>query len=133
RYSLSMRTHGSSCRRRASSSLPRVSSFSASSSFTRSASHSSRVPVLCVVIALLSLRRVSFVVRSVLDTTVPFGSREAGLATGYRPGELQVWRDSDGFADHGRGECSQRATPRRSHAEGEEGLKTRDEAVSCEP
>jgi hypothetical protein len=37
---------GSSCRRRASSSLRRVSSFSASSSPSRAASHSARVPVL---------------------------------------------------------------------------------------
>src|SRR5262249_30889019 len=43
---LSTRTHGSSCRRRASSSLRRVSSFSAPSSWSRAASHSSRVPVL---------------------------------------------------------------------------------------
>src|SRR6266568_9120991 len=54
RYSLSIRTQGSSCRRRASSSLRRVSSFSASSSSSRAASHSSRVPVRCFVIALLS-------------------------------------------------------------------------------
>src|SRR5919106_6238999 len=54
RYSLVTRTHGSSCRRRASSSLRRVNSFSASSSASRAASHSSRVPVLCVIIALLS-------------------------------------------------------------------------------
>src|SRR5882672_3421759 len=54
RYSLSIRTHGSSCRRRASSSLRRVSSFSASSSSSRPASHSLRVPVMCFVIALLS-------------------------------------------------------------------------------
>src|SRR5438445_9579521 len=54
RYSLSIRTHGSSCRRRASSSLRRVSSFSASSSSSRAASHSLRVPVMCFVIALLS-------------------------------------------------------------------------------
>src|SRR5918992_3428391 len=53
RYSLSIRTHGSSCRRRASSSLRCVSSFSALSSSSRAASHWSRVPVLCVVIALL--------------------------------------------------------------------------------
>src|SRR2546422_1413566 len=53
RYSLSIRTHGSSCRRRATSSLRRVSSFSASSSSSRAASHSSRVPVMCFVIALL--------------------------------------------------------------------------------
>src|SRR5438046_7884829 len=53
RYVLSIRTHGSSCRRRASSSLCRVSSFSALSSSSRAASHCSRVPVLCLVIALL--------------------------------------------------------------------------------
>src|SRR6266702_56003 len=53
RYSLSIRTHGSSCRRRARSSLRRVSSFSASSSSSRAASHSLRVPVMCFVIALL--------------------------------------------------------------------------------
>src|SRR5712664_4376382 len=57
RYSLSIRTHGSSCRRRASSSLRRVSSFSASSSSSRAASHSLRVPVMCFVIALLSFLR----------------------------------------------------------------------------
>src|SRR2546429_3197800 len=54
RYFLSIRTHGSSCRRRANSSLRRVSSFSASSNSSRAASHSLRVPVLCFVIALLS-------------------------------------------------------------------------------
>src|SRR6266550_7407101 len=48
-----MRTHGSSCRRRASSSPRRVCSFSALSSSTRAASQSFRVPVLCFVIALL--------------------------------------------------------------------------------
>src|SRR5437667_662955 len=64
RYSLSIRTHGSSCRRRASSSLRRVSSFSASSSPSRAASHSLRVPVICFVIALLSFLRVSLTVRS---------------------------------------------------------------------
>src|SRR5438128_7439763 len=52
-YCLSIRTHGSSCRRRASSSLFRVRSFSALSSSSRAASHCSRVPVLCLVIALL--------------------------------------------------------------------------------
>src|SRR6184192_3389515 len=52
RYFLSIRTHGSSCRRRARSSLRRVSSFSASSSSSRAASHSLRVPVLCFVIVL---------------------------------------------------------------------------------
>src|SRR3989454_9456717 len=64
RYFLSIRTHGSSCRRRASSSLRRVSSFSALSRSSRAASHSSRVPVMCFVIALLSFLRVSFIVRS---------------------------------------------------------------------
>src|SRR6266404_4688310 len=56
RYFLSIRTHGSSCRRRASSSLRRVSSFSALSSSSRVASHSSRVPVMCFVIAVSFLR-----------------------------------------------------------------------------
>src|SRR5229473_7265236 len=64
RYSLSIRTHGSSCRRRASSSLRRVSSFSASSSSSRAASHSLRVPVMCFVIALLSFLRVSLASRA---------------------------------------------------------------------
>src|SRR5256712_4462488 len=52
-YCLSTPTHGSSCRRRASSSPRCVSSFSALSSSSRAASHCSRVPVLCLVIALL--------------------------------------------------------------------------------
>jgi hypothetical protein len=47
-------------RRRASSSLRRVSSFSASSNSSRAASHSLSVPVMCFVIALLSFRRMSF-------------------------------------------------------------------------
>src|SRR5438093_4216452 len=64
RYSLSTRTHGSSCLRRASSSPRRVSSFSASSSSSRAASHSLRVPVMCFVIAVLSVVRVSFIVCS---------------------------------------------------------------------
>src|SRR3954447_836803 len=56
RYSLSIRTQGSSCRRRASSSLRRVSSFSASSSSSLAASHSSRVAaVLCCVMRLSPL------------------------------------------------------------------------------
>src|SRR5687767_8966560 len=59
RYSLSIRTHGNSCRRRARSSLRRVCSFSASSSASRAASHSLRVPGLCFVIALLSLGSIS--------------------------------------------------------------------------
>src|SRR5262245_41253397 len=42
-----MRTQGSSWRRRATSSLRWVRSFSSLSSSTRAASHSSRVPVLC--------------------------------------------------------------------------------------
>src|SRR5438067_4043079 len=54
RYCLSSRTHGSSCRRRASSSLRRVSSFSAFSSSSRAASHCSCVPVACWVIVSLS-------------------------------------------------------------------------------
>src|SRR6267142_2735836 len=49
-YCLSIRTQGSSCRRFASSSLRRVCSFSALSKSSRAASHSSRVPVLCLVI-----------------------------------------------------------------------------------
>src|SRR5262249_50432769 len=72
-----MRTHGSSPRRRASSSLCRVSSFSAASSSSRAASHSLRVPVLCLVIA-----RVSFFlsgVGSFLDaTTLSHGVRDDG-------------------------------------------------------
>src|SRR5262245_56650624 len=51
RYSLSIRTQGSSCRCCATSSPRRVSSFSAWSSSSRAASHSSRVPVLRSVIA----------------------------------------------------------------------------------
>jgi hypothetical protein len=47
------RTHGNSCRRRANSSLRRVSFFSACSSSSRAVSHCSRVPVLCVVIVFL--------------------------------------------------------------------------------
>src|SRR5438445_5892438 len=54
RYSLLILTHGSSCRRRASSSLRWVSSFSALSSSRRSLSHSSRVPVLCFVVVSVS-------------------------------------------------------------------------------
>src|ERR1700730_2972623 len=50
RYSLSIRTQGSSCRCRASSSPRRVSSFSALSSSSLAASHSLRVPVLWSVI-----------------------------------------------------------------------------------
>src|SRR5947209_3320604 len=56
RYCLSSRTHGNSCRRRASSSLRRVSSFSAFSSSSRAASHCSRVPVACWVIVSPSYR-----------------------------------------------------------------------------
>ena len=55
RYALSMGTHGNCCRRRTSSPLRRVSSFSASSSSGGDASHSSRVPIACVVIYLRSL------------------------------------------------------------------------------
>src|SRR6478672_6975322 len=53
-YVLWAGTHGRSWRRRASSSLRRISSFSCSSSSTRAASHSSRVPTLCSVIAFAS-------------------------------------------------------------------------------
>src|SRR5438309_7042596 len=67
RYSLSIRTHGSSCRCRASSSPRRVCSFSASSSLSRAASHSSRVPVFCFVIDSLSPLSVSVIVAIVLD------------------------------------------------------------------
>jgi hypothetical protein len=45
--SFSIRTHGNSCRMRATSSPRRVCSFSASSSVSRAASHSFRVPTLC--------------------------------------------------------------------------------------
>src|SRR5262245_46224662 len=49
-YALSTLTHGSSWRHCATWSLCRVRSFSASSSSSRAASHSFRVPVLCFVI-----------------------------------------------------------------------------------
>src|SRR5262245_28135192 len=56
RYSLSIRTQGRPWRHRASSSLRRVSAFSASSSSSRAASHSSRVPVLwAVIVSFLSV------------------------------------------------------------------------------
>src|SRR5262249_46748085 len=51
--SLSTRTHGRSSRICATSSPRCVSSFSASSSWSRAASHSLRVPVLCLVISVL--------------------------------------------------------------------------------
>src|SRR5215218_2709691 len=54
-YSFSIGTQGSSSRSRASSSLRRVSSFSRSTSASRAACHSSRVPVLCSVILGASL------------------------------------------------------------------------------
>src|SRR5215468_341516 len=80
RYGLSIRTHGSSCRRRASSSLRRVRSFSASSSSSRAASHWSRVPILCVVIALVSFLRAS------LRFSMRLGGRWSRdrLSAGYR-------------------------------------------------
>src|SRR2546425_1667124 len=84
-YFWSSRPHGSSCRRRASSSLRCVSSFSASSSSSRAASHCSRVPVLCLVIALLpmlvfderpqALGRVVPLCRDLVD--VPLGPLQA--------------------------------------------------------
>src|SRR6478609_1065000 len=55
RYSLSIRTQGRFCRHCASSSLRRVSAFSALSSSSRAASHSSRVPILWSVIVSLLL------------------------------------------------------------------------------
>src|SRR3954467_9690247 len=55
RYSLSIRTQGSLCRHCASSSLRRVSSFSALSSSNRATSHSSHVPILWSVIVFLLL------------------------------------------------------------------------------
>src|SRR5258708_23664307 len=54
-YSLSIRTQGSSCRRCASSSLRRVTAFSCSRNASRSASHSSRVPIFWLFIASSSL------------------------------------------------------------------------------
>src|SRR5947208_13912378 len=74
-----MRTHGSSCHRRASSSLRRVCSFSALSSSSRAASHSFRVPVRCFVIALLSFVRGSRGPCSSSKPLVPLGT-DAGLA-----------------------------------------------------
>src|SRR5438445_261946 len=93
RYSLSIRTHGSSCRRRASSTLRRVSSFSALSSSSRAASHSLRVPVMCFVIALLSFLRVSlprsFAVLRSRRFTLPFAAhrvlRHCHVACWARP------------------------------------------------
>src|SRR5215472_6508970 len=55
RYSLSMRTQGNSCRRRASSSLRRVSSFSSLRSCSRCSSHSSCVAIRCCVVALVDI------------------------------------------------------------------------------
>jgi hypothetical protein len=60
RYSLSIRTHGSSCRCRASSSQRRGNAFSALSSSIRAASHPSRVPILCAVIGSSSFSKVLF-------------------------------------------------------------------------
>src|SRR6266403_583394 len=76
RYSLSIRTQGNSCRRRLSSSLRRVSSFSAWSSSSRAASHSSGVPVLCVGMAVFSVVINRFSVRE-------FGT-PAGSAVGQQ-------------------------------------------------
>src|SRR5882757_4685779 len=61
RYSLSIRTHGSSCRRRATSSPRRVNSFSSLSSSSRAASHCSRVPVLYIGIVLSPFSRLVMV------------------------------------------------------------------------
>src|SRR6266540_3096976 len=87
RYSLSIRTHGSSCRRRASSSLRRVSSFSTSSSSSRAASHSLRVPVMCFVIALLSFLRTSFIVRSLQFHVQQSGPQIGRDAAGRHPAD----------------------------------------------
>src|SRR5499426_3212282 len=76
RYVLSIRTHGSSPRRRASSSLRRVSSFSAVSSSSRAASHSLRVPVLCLVIVVSP--RISGVGSFLDATTLSHGDRDDG-------------------------------------------------------
>ena len=75
RYSFSIRTHGNSRRRCASSSLRRVSSFSASSSASRAAIHSLRVPVVCVVIFFFS-PLVTLVVCSVFAYHVLIRGRE---------------------------------------------------------
>src|SRR5262245_41717875 len=64
RYSLSTRTHGSSCRRRANSSLRCVSSFSSLSRSIRASSHSLRVPVMCFVISRRSFLWALFIVHS---------------------------------------------------------------------
>src|SRR6267143_7178669 len=100
RYFLSIRTHGSSCRRRASSSPRRVCSFSALSSSTRAASQSFRVPVLCFVIALLLswLRFGGCRSRDKLSA----GCRDDGS---YKCGGIQ---GLDGLADHGRGTRARR-------------------------
>src|SRR5262245_24219590 len=76
RYVLSIRTHGSSPRRRASSSLRRVSSFSAVSRSSRAASHSLRVPVLCLVIVVSP--RISGVGSFLDATTLSHGDRDDG-------------------------------------------------------
>src|SRR5712691_4570322 len=87
RYSLSIRTHGSSCRRRASSSLRRVSSFSALSSSSRAVSHSVRVPVMCFVIVVIALLPLPLGVlhRSCLDATWRFWSEENPAGPARRP------------------------------------------------
>src|SRR5262249_61396944 len=64
---------------------------------SRAASHCSRVPVLCVVIVRRSFESPSpfgaFPIRWSIDDLVP----------AIEGGELQVWRDFHGLADHGRG------------------------------
>src|ERR687888_769012 len=92
RYSLSIRTHGSSCRRRASSSPRRVCSFSASSNSSRAASHSSRVPVgWSVILSLL----VGCTDRIIVNMAIaaPPGPRERipGMTM------LSFWRDPPNF------------------------------------
>src|SRR3979411_658015 len=83
-YSFSTGTHGSSRRLRASWSLRRVSSFSSLSRASRSACHSSWVPILCSVIDALLL---SSLIRIV---TVPPGPRVLGVLVAAHRRSVQV-------------------------------------------
>src|SRR6266516_1061875 len=84
-YSFSIRTQGSSCRCRASSSPRRVNSFSAASSSRRAASHSSRVPILWSIIFLLLL--------------ASYALAWAGSAVRSHIGGVRLGSDEEG--DHG--------------------------------
>src|SRR5882672_9104680 len=99
RYALSIRTHGSSCRRRASSSPRRVSSFSSLSSLIRAASHSLCVPVRCFVIALFSflLRGLyaTFVLRIVSGTLLKCNYDVALFGRGAEPNRSRQ-RETEG-------------------------------------